>query len=584
MTSEGTAKPSGGGGNKALRRYGPIALVVIIIGGIALVAGLRNNKSNNSSVKTSNTTAGQSSTLPLTFQEAKAQGKTGIDWGPNCDTKTGRVAIPLKEAPQCVQQWDTSKSNGGATSPGVTADSIKVVVYVGQNDPLQQALVASAGASTSPDAYYNTDVGYLQGFAKYFQLYGRKLDIVRVNATGGPADHAAALADAVKIIQQIKPFAVINGPAQAPEFYRQITKAHILCIGGCSVAATQAQVQANAPYVWPDAIIPEQDDDLFAEMVGTQLAGKDAVYAGDTKMHSEKRVFGWIQAETEQGQYVGRLQRLFAEFKNKYGVTVKTSVTYLYDPSQAQNIARTVINKMKAAGVTTIMVSADPLIPANYTQEATAQDYFPEWVIAPSVYVDTTIFARTYDQKQWTHAFGLTVLPVRTPRNESESYLLYKWFTGQEPPVNAQGVPFVRDSIFMLGLHLAGPNLTPDTFKQGLFSYLPNGNSPVRPYLSWGTKIWPTPDYGAFDDGSMIWWDPNVQNVQDEVGKNGTGAYRYVDNGARYLPGKWPTAAVKWFDPTNTVTLLPHYPASDAPPSYPSTATASSSATTTSAP
>ena len=27
--------------------------------------------------------------------------------------------------------------------------------------------------------------------------------------------------------------------------------------------------------------------------------------------------------------------------------------------------------------VTTIMVSADPLIPANYTQEATSQDYFP---------------------------------------------------------------------------------------------------------------------------------------------------------------------------------------------------------------
>ncbi|MCU1427682.1 MAG: hypothetical protein JWL83_1682 [Actinomycetia bacterium] len=561
--------PNGGAGGaaKALRRYGPIGVIVVVIGAIAIGAAMKNNNNDsNKKVTAGSGTTGTTSNLPITFQDAKAQGKT-IDFGPTCDPKTGRVAIPLLTAPQCVQPWDATKSNGGATAPGVTATSIKVAVYVGQNDPLQQALVGSAGASTSPTDYYKTDVGYLKGFEKAFQMYGRKLDIVRVDASGGPADHAAALADAVKI-RQLKPFAVIGGPAQAPEFWRQMAKAKILCIGSCSVAASEIQVNANAPYVWPQGIAPEQDDDLLAEMVGKQLAGKNAVYAGDTKMHSKKRVFGWIQAQTENGQFVKRNARLFKELNDKYGVTVKATVTYLFDPSQAQNIARTVINKMKAAGVTTIMVSADPLIPANYTQEATAQDYFPEWVIAPSVYVDTSIFGRTYDQKQWAHAFGITALPARGPREEGESFSIYKWFTGGPPPINAQGIPYARASLFMIGVHLAGPNLTPETFKEGMFRYLPNGSSPTRPYVSWGTKLWPDPDYHNIDDAAMIWWDPKAYG-QDEVGKLGNGEYRFVNMGTRYLPGKWPTAPVKWFDPANTITVFNHNPPEDTPPSYP---------------
>ena len=56
---------------------------------------------------------------------------------------------------------------------------------------------------------------------------------------------------------------------------------------------------------------------------------------------------------------------------------------------------------MKDAGVTTVIFSTDPLVPGNITEEATKQGYFPEWVVGPSVLVDTTIFGRTFDQEQW---------------------------------------------------------------------------------------------------------------------------------------------------------------------------------------
>ena len=97
--------------------------------------------------------------LKLTVNEEERQ-KDGtassINWGPHCDTTTGRIKLPIVGAAQCVQPWDPTKSNGGATYQGVTATSIKVAYYVGQNDPLQQALVGGAGATTDPAAYEKT--------------------------------------------------------------------------------------------------------------------------------------------------------------------------------------------------------------------------------------------------------------------------------------------------------------------------------------------------------------------------------------------------------------------------------------------
>ena len=42
----------------------------------------------------------------------------------------------------------------------------------------------------------------------------------------------------------------------------------------------------------------------------------------------------------------------------------------------------------------------------------TQQGYFPEWVMAGTVLADTNVFARKFDQKQWSHAFGLQLIPA----------------------------------------------------------------------------------------------------------------------------------------------------------------------------
>ena len=153
---------------------------------------------------------------------------------------------------------------------------------------------------------------------------------------------------------------------------------------------------------------PEQADAHLVEMVGKQLVGKPAEFAGDEAMQTEERVFGWIQAETETGEYTDAQRRLRGGAR-RASTTARSrpgSPTCSTRP-RAADIATTAIARMKEAGVTTVILSTDPLIPANITQEATAQNYFPEWIIGPSVLADTTIFGRTFDQEQWAHALGL---------------------------------------------------------------------------------------------------------------------------------------------------------------------------------
>jgi hypothetical protein len=535
-------------------------VVAAVIGGVIAFAGGNDDKPATSSTST----APDGSSLPKTYQEAEADGTVGdIAWGDGCDTELGTLKIPIPNAPPCVEPWDPGQDNGGATSQGVTADEILVVLYKGQPDPLQQALVESAGADTDPDAVNQTSQDYINLFTDVYETYGRKVRIEVVEASGGPDDATAAQADALKVID-LKPFAVIGGPTTAA-WYQEIITADIVCVG-CAGAETADKVAAGAPYLWPTGPTPEQADAHLLEMIGKQLVGKPATFAGDDALHDTTRVFGWIQAETETDEYKARNDAFEQAFADEYGGEIASRYTYIFDPSQGADIGTTAIARMKEAGVTTIILSVDPLLPANITKEATAQNYFPEWIIGPSVLADTTIFGRTYDQTQWAHAIGLGLTSARGSREISDSYVVYDWYYGTPPRVNSQAVLSPSPQRLALGIHLAGPNLTPETFAQGLFRAPRREPGLTYARDSWGEGVWPETDYNSSDDAAPVWWDVTATG-KDEAGKEGTGMLTSVDGGRRYLPGEWPTDPIPWFQKEGSVALYTERP--DAAPDYP---------------
>jgi len=224
--------------------------------------------------------------------------------------------------------------------------------------------------------------------------------------------------------------------------------------------------------------------------------------------------------------------------------------------------------------VTSVVLAGDPIFPSFLTREATAQNYFPEWVVLGYAYTDTAVFGRTYDQRQWAHALGVSLLPARATDAANEFANVLRWQFGVGPEAKTYQVLVQSPLIFFTGVHLAGPHLTAQTFRDGLFSYPSSPTtSPTALHTSWGRHgIWPGTDYTWGDDLTVIWWDPNATGP-DEVGNEGRGMYRYALGGRRYLPGQWP-ADVGLFDTARSVTIYTSVPPGSQPPSYPSPAAA----------
>src|SRR5262249_33471729 len=152
----------------------------------------------------------------------------------------------------------------------------------------------------------------------------------------------------------------------------------------------------------------------------------------------------------------------------------------------------------------------------------------------------------------------LQLIPARIPKDKQDAFTVYQWWYGANttpPTENNYGVVKADVELLMDGLQLAGPNLTPQAFKNGLDAAPPlaTGNT-TKNIVSYGNPdFWPETDYAGLDNAGMLWWDPTAKG-QDETGTDGNGMYRLMNGGQRYLPGQWPTDPMKLFDPTDTVT------------------------------
>ena len=152
--------------------------------------------------------------MPITYNEAKAAGTLDkYKWSKWCDTTTGYVALPILDAAPCVPEF--TGDNGGATAPGVTADSINIVYYKAKPDPQFDTLAKRIGAY---DAARRADPGH-QGLSGDLREDCTSCTAARSNlkilqGTGNSSDATAARADAIKAADEMKAFAVVGGPTQ----------------------------------------------------------------------------------------------------------------------------------------------------------------------------------------------------------------------------------------------------------------------------------------------------------------------------------------------------------------------------------
>jgi hypothetical protein len=588
--------------SRALRRYGPIAAIaaiaLLIVGFVVTQGGGDDEESDTTTAPSvSDPTATPDSTAPTTPDDTAAPGTEpdgtqpteppasplpdgvmsfsvaqelglDVDFGERCDTETGRVKVQTFFASECFAPFEGD--NGGATARGVTADTITIVQWVSQDtDPILDFITSAISNDDTNAQSEETLRKMIEYYETYYETYGRKVELIVIEGSGVVTDEAAARADAVRIDEEFDPFMVWGGPVLTNAFAEELAARGIPCFD-CGPGQTREWYTDNAGLAYTVGKGPDQLDLLVAEYIGKRLAGDPAIHAGDESMHGTERVFGRIWTDASPASATANERFLALATDN--GFEVAESLGFALDPATLQESAASIIARMKEAGVTSIIVNTDPIAPREFTNEATAQNYFPEWITTGSVLVDTAAFSRTYDQQQWANAFGVSNLSARVDRTNGSAYAVYEWFHGEPPPApDTIGVIVPVPNTFYAFIQAAGPNLTIESFNEAAFRGPPTARALTGASLSWGTHgIWPDdfePDYRGVDDIAEIWWDPTAEGP-DEIDRDGVGLWRYVDGGVRYKPGEIPEGAPKAFVEEGSVTIYPEPPPEEARPEY----------------
>jgi hypothetical protein len=450
--------------------------------------------------------------------------------GPCADRRVQVVGDPY--SPPCTA-WPAGKDNGGATSNGVTKDTIRVSFRLPVEDisDFQSIIRQLAGdkADKIPTAtaadFRRTVQDFVTYFQRNFQFYGRKLDLVEWHGKGSVfnefvgAGQEAAQADAIKAAKELKSFADVSAFTQP--YNDALARQGVIAIGAPYLS--RQWFNAHQPYSWSPFPDCTTLGETVAEYLNKRVFGYPADHAGPGLVGKPRKVGVIAPDNPEYQQCLGAAMKIV----NKAGNNAQR-YSYTLDLSQFSDQANNLAAKMKQDGVTTVVLLTDPLFPLLVSNRMSQQEYYPEWVVTGTVLTDSDEFGQLYDSTQWQHAFGLSQLGEEQPQGASFAYAAAKSVDPNHEPVF--GSDFFYNFFYQLalGIQMAGPNLTPQSFATGMRAY-PGGTGPS------GTWAYPAGAYSPYRDAREIWWDANATSVV-----NGAPG-RYVSTNKRYKPGQWPT-------------------------------------------
>ena len=476
---------------------------------------------------------------------------------PNCDPATKRIKLYFYAAPPCVQPWSASDDNGGRTAQGVTADSVKVVVtYVDTPTSRTKGNLVNQATGQDPGSERAAITDANTVLASVYQTWGRKVDIEFFKASG--QDEASQRADAVAVAA-MKPFAVIDFASG---------------YGGGGGPVFDAALQGKVPVV--NAISPIATNDPIAsnaaEWTGKALVGGKAKWAGDPALRDQQRVFGVIYPSGSAGIDLAVFTKTFA----KYGGKAAAAVDYDFGTDQAQETALaqqqapTLVAKLKAAGVTTIVNFGDgPYATPAFMRAATAQDYKPEWIITGAGYQDIDVVGRLSDQQQMAHAFGLLWFAPYAEGLQDPYKSLFQWYWGKDKGTQSVGAMAYLMPVYA-GIQLGGPKLTAASYVAGLNRFPPTGGA-YSGQVSTLEVSYRAPKGEPPPRGSALgWYSATTVGPSQVIGAGSTGAgkFMYLDGGKRYIGGKFPKGEPDFFDPSKAIAQLSAPPAAEEPPTY----------------
>jgi hypothetical protein len=447
--------------------------------------------------------------------------------GVECGKGATQVAWS-KYAPPCVAAF--TGDNGGATSQGVTKDTI-TVTFRRANSTQDTAVYTAAGdAAPAPDPQFVADLRtYIDYFNRQYELYGRKVvlkdfqgqgDYIQEDQGQGQANAAA---DGVTA-RELGGFADITFALKGSRMYWEaLARNRVIAIG--PLGFPQSWYERYSPYWWSVSPTGSQGAAFFGNSACRRLGGQPAIFSGDALYQRTRRKFGLITPENPEYMEIG--DQIVAALR-ACGLTVDRRVSYAINVAAFQPQATNMAAQLKAAGVSTALCFCDPLVPIFLSNAAQTQDWHPEWM--QPYYNDPQ--GRLMNQEQWAHA--MTPGATHPPRRDTEADRVWRLASPNAAPREQYyDVAYYTVLFLMNALQAAGPQLTPQAFAGGL------ARLPATPRGEVGAWTYGPRKFSPVYEVPLAWWNPALASGRD--GKRG--GWVSCDGGAWYVYDRtetWP--------------------------------------------
>jgi hypothetical protein len=371
-------------------------------------------------------------------------------------------------------------------------------------------------------------------FNNHFQFYGRKLNIEYFNGQGSITNELLgsgqqqADADAVTSAQQLHAFAELNGASEP--YGVALSQQHVVNFGVPYLSASF--MGQYAPYMW--SLDTESNDVVSAtsELYLKSMAAGNADYAGGGLKGKPRKVA--IIAPSNPW-YQTAAQSAVADAAAA-GHPIADNVQYQLNLATLSSQAATVISQLQNDGITTVFCGCDPVFPVYLTSRAAEQGYTPEWVVAGVALTDQDIVGQLFQQSEWAHAFGVSYNGQTLPKQQTFGYAAYKQVSPNTEPANAVDIIYAQMYEMAIGLQMAGPALTPQSFQNGMRAY--PGSQAGAANALYGTWGFPAGHYTPQQDWTFIYWNPGQTSPYND--KKGA----YVFSKSRIKIGSYPGGAL----------------------------------------
>ena len=453
-------------------------------------------------------------------------------------------------SPPCVAFFNGD--NFGATYQGVTAEEIRLLIYIDGN------VIETGGSQGQEERPENTffdlfeppkqgerehvQIESYRAWQRYFneryQTYGRVAHFF-VHFGNRASSPEARRADASAGYARVKPFAVLTDAlGNELDYVEEMARRGVLNFGSFNTKE-ESFFRRFPKLIWGYQPSIELAARTFSSYVCKKVVNEPVVLSGNAGQNGTPRKFGLLHTTDEDYPGLIRLAELVQQQVEACGAEIAMVSTfakccYAMDNSNPGDEAAINMSEFADAGVTTILWAGG--IDGHHARSASAQNYYPEWLLLGDGSFDTNHPVRL---SQSTTAFDGHAIAVSAEPFEPaiEQQLCYQALreagaSRPKPDMHWMCDPYRNLTQLFTGIQVAGPRLGPSSVDKGYHAIPPvRSGDPQVPACFYNPG-----DYTCVKDTQAIIWDADGE----APGDNRPGCWRAIEGGKRYLTGEHP--------------------------------------------